>query len=112
MALVKNSIVVTKLSGTLGGIVFKQYRYGTVASKIPDMSKIKRSEKQKAAIKEFSNASVYASHAIKDPEKRKAFQEKRARDRRHAKRSLYHLAMDEYYEKAREKRSTAPLPGK
>jgi hypothetical protein len=46
MAKVKKSIILEKISGTLYGIVFKQYRSGVVISKIPDMSNVNRRENQ------------------------------------------------------------------
>lgn len=58
------------MSGTLHGQVFKSYSYGTVVSKVPDMSNIVPSEKQKTERRKFREAVAYAKQIIADPTKK------------------------------------------
>jgi hypothetical protein len=71
MARVKNNIVIEGLSGNIGGqLIIKNYAYGTVISKFPDMSRVKRSEKQKARQTKFQQAVAFAKSELADPQKR------------------------------------------
>lgn len=56
-------------SGKFGGkIIFKNYNGITVISSYPDMSRVKRSEKQKAENVKFKEANAYANLVLKTPE--------------------------------------------
>jgi len=44
MARVKDNVLVNGFSGKLEQVVFKTYSYGTVVTRYPDMSKVKRSK--------------------------------------------------------------------
>jgi hypothetical protein len=95
MAKVKKSIILEKISGTLYGIVFKQYRSGVVISKIPDMSNVKRSEKQVKCNQQFAASVAQARTMLNDPEQRQNLIEKRAGLPHNKRSSLYHMAMQE-----------------
>jgi hypothetical protein len=98
MATVRKSIIIEKFSGKLYGVVFKQYRHGVVVSRRPDMSNIKRSESQKKCNKTFAEAVVYAKEILYNPEKRNVFIKRIADQTRARKRSIYHMALREYYQ--------------
>lgn len=56
------------LSGKVNGqLLFKQYSYGTVVSKIPDRSRVVLSDKQTASNSAFRKAVQYAKQVLKDP---------------------------------------------
>jgi hypothetical protein len=67
MAKSKNNIVTHGLSGKLGELlVFRQVRGETIVSQMPATS-TKVSAKQETARKNFQQATLYGSNAIKDP---------------------------------------------
>lgn len=94
MARIKNNSVTVGLSGAIGDLIFKQYSYGTVASKRPDRSKVKLSKNQKAANQNFKHAVFYAKQVLRDPklQKQYAAQVKKGK-------SLYHAALADYLKK-------------
>jgi len=77
--------------GSLGGLVFKQYAYGTVVSKQPDRSRVVLSPKQKASNQRFIKAVAYAKKVKRTP----AMQTKYKNQLKKGK-SLYHLALADY----------------
>lgn len=95
MATVKNSMILRKLSGKVYGLVFKQYQTGVVISKIPDMSKVRRSSKQIKCNREFAASVAQARTMINDPEKRQALIEQLSNLPRKKRSSLYHMAIRE-----------------
>jgi hypothetical protein len=92
MGKVKNSLLVEGLSGKLDQILLKNYKYGTVVSKMPDRSKVKLTNHQKGLNKNFQQAVAYARSIINDPAKKKQY-EKQAR-RKHT--SVYHYVLAQY----------------
>jgi hypothetical protein len=92
MARVKNNAVVKGFSGSLEDIVFKTYRYGTVISKRPNMSKVKRTRSQKQASENFMNAVEYARGVVASP----ALKKKYEKESKKTGRSCYHLALSDY----------------
>lgn len=71
---ISNNLLLKSVSGTIGGqIVVRQYSYGTVISKPPDMSRIKRSASQKKNQDLFKEAHYYAQSINNDPVKKAAF---------------------------------------
>jgi hypothetical protein len=92
MGKVKDSIIVEGLSGQVGGVLLKNYRYGTVISKMPDRSKVKLTIHQKKLNTNFQQGVEYARSIINDPVKKKQF-EKQAR-RKHT--SVYHYVLAQY----------------
>ena len=91
MARVKNNVVVKGFSGKLDQIVFKTYSYGTVVSRLPDMSKVKLSKAQKKANSLFKEAVSYAQSVLADPAKRKVYEKKLKPGK-----TVYHTALAEY----------------
>lgn len=68
MAEAKDNIVTHGLRGKLGDlIVFKRYGDRTIVSKIPDMSRVKKSAKQKVENNKFREAALYARSQMADP---------------------------------------------
>jgi hypothetical protein len=95
MATIKNSIILNKISGKLYGMVFKQYRRGVVISKIPDMSNVKRTEKQLRCNQQFAAAVAQVGALLNNADKRQALIEKRASLPYKKRKSLYHMALQE-----------------
>lgn len=92
MAKLKNYAMLKDLSGAFASqLIFKQYSYGTVVSKVPDMSGIKRTRSQKRKNNRFKEAVKYARAIVNDPQKKKAFAKKLKVDQR-----VYTAAIKEY----------------
>ena len=92
MARVINNPLVNSLQGNIGSqLVMKQYAYGTVVSKFPDMDHIKPSKKQKAERNKFKEAVAYAQSIVHNPEKKTAYQQKVKPGQ-----TVYHFALKEY----------------
>jgi hypothetical protein len=87
-----SSIIMIK--GRVGEIVFKKYGNRMVASRIPDMSGIKPTKKQKAKRSRFKEAVAYAQSIIRDPEKKAAYKKTLKRGK-----TVYHSAIKEYLKK-------------
>ena len=62
------------LRGRVGDVVFKQYPYGTVVTRVPRMEKVKPSEKQRAHRKKVKAAAAFYREVLADPERRKKFE--------------------------------------
>jgi len=81
------------LTGKVGELLlFKQYSYGTVITKIPDRSKVILSEKQVNSNKTFRKAVAYAKQILKDPKKCAVYQHNLP-----AGKTIYHTAIAEYF---------------
>jgi len=65
-----NNLIIHGMSGTLHGHVFKTYSYGTVVSKVPNMSNIVPSCDQKAKRERFKKAVAYAKAILANPVKK------------------------------------------
>ncbi len=52
MARLKTNVLVEGFSGRIDRLLFKQYKYGTVISKMPDRNKVKLTANQKKASKQ------------------------------------------------------------
>jgi hypothetical protein len=65
------------LDGARGGLsqelVIKQYDYGTVVTKYPDMSRVVRTPAQEAGNQLFKEAVAYAKQLVRDPKRKAAF---------------------------------------
>lgn len=83
-------------SGKLGDIVIKQYAYGAVVSKAPDMSNVKLSKLQKAKNTNFKDAVKYAQAILADPKKKAGYALKIKRKKGT---TVYHYAISEYLNK-------------
>lgn len=87
------------LSGTLGKqLVFKQYAYGTVVSRYPDMSRVKPSPLQLIYRQRLKEANAYAQRINRDPVLRAEYAKGLKKGE-----SVFHKAKREYLE--RNKRS-------
>ena len=93
MALQKRNVVTHGLSGKIyGQLLFKQYKYGTVVSKIPDRSKVVLSDKQKASNALFRRAVIYAKMVLKDPTRYAEYQSRLPEGK-----TVYHAAIADYF---------------
>ena len=103
MARLGKSSPLNQLSGAVGKqLIFKQYKYGTVVSAYPDMTRVKRSGMQKMKQSIFADAVAYAQSIIHDRVKKKAWEKKLKKGE-----SVYHAAIKYYM-----KRNKFKDPGK
>lgn len=91
MASVRKSIILKGISGRVGDIVIKQYRSGTVITKVPDMSGILPTKSQKKNRRRFSDAVKFAKSIVADPDEHAAWKSKTRKGT-----SVYHAAMRAY----------------
>ncbi len=92
MARIKNNIILHGASGHIGKqVVIKQYAYGKVLSKFPDMSNIKPSKKQEEKRNKFSDAVAYAKGILKNEQLKNAYRQKLK-----GKQTVYHFALQQY----------------
>jgi hypothetical protein len=68
MARVNRNNASEKISGRVDQFVFKQYPGKTVVSKVPDMSRVKWSDKQLEAHDQFRLAASWAKAILSDPD--------------------------------------------
>ena len=95
MARAGNRSLFKDVKGHIGKeIVLKQYEFGTVISKYPDMSRVKRSALQKKYQGDFAAAVAYAQAIIRNPQKKAAFQKKLKKGQR-----VYNAAIKEFFKK-------------
>jgi hypothetical protein len=80
-----------KISGRVDQFVFKHYPDKTVVSKVPDMSRVKWSDKQVNGRELFALASLWATEALSDPDI-KAYYQRKAK----AGRTAHNVAMSEF----------------
>lgn len=98
MARADNNPLFQGVRGRIGDIVVKQYSYGTVITKVPDMPKRRRlSELQKYRPQHFRDAVAYAKDIIRDPKKKAAYAKKLPKGKQ-----VYHAALQEYFKKVRD----------
>ena len=94
MARVPKKSLLSKAKGKIGNeIVVKQYSYGTVITRYPDMSRVKRSSLQKKEQGLFKAAVKYAQRIIYDPKKKADYAKKLEKGK-----SVSHAAIQEYLE--------------
>ena len=91
MARARNSFILQGISGKIGDIVVKQYPYGTVVTKVPDMSNVKSTRLQKKKRKKFKEAVAFAQKILADPKTKAAFKAKLRRGQ-----TVYHAALSQY----------------
>jgi hypothetical protein len=92
MAKLKGNALIEGFSGRLDNIILKHYRYGTVISTRPDMSKVKRTREQKQRSSRFAEAVAYARGVVADANLKKAYARKASKTGR----TIYHLALSDY----------------
>jgi hypothetical protein len=94
MARTKN-LLLEGMSGTFGKqMVIKQYKYGTVVSRVPDMTGIKPSRDQKQSRNRFKEAVAYAKSILNDAKKSAAYKKSLKKGE-----TVYHKAIKEYLAK-------------
>lgn len=91
MARVAKSTILNGISGRIGEVVVKQYSYGSVVSKRPDMSRVKASVRQKKEQNRFKEAVAYAQSIIRHKEKKAAYAKRLKKGQ-----SVYHEAIKEF----------------
>lgn len=93
MAEVKDNIITQGMSGNVGKqIVFKRYGNRTIVSKMPDMSNVKKSKKQKDQNLKFREAAGYARSQMANPVSKAEYQAKVKGMQR-----AYNLAIADFY---------------
>ena len=93
MARQKRNAVTHGLTGNVyGQLLYKQYSYGTVVTKMPDRSKVIPSDKQKASNTVFGRAVKYAKQVLQDPVKYAEYQSRLAEGK-----TVYHAAIADYF---------------
>lgn len=91
----KTDLLLKNLHGQLGKqLVVKQYDFGAVVTKYPNMRGVKRSIRQKDNMGRFKEAVAYAQSMLRNSEKRAAYAEKLEDGR-----SVYHAAIREFLSK-------------
>ena len=101
MARVNGNEFLKGVSGRLGrDFVIKQYSYGTVISKMPEMPKGKKTPLQKEKSTWFAEAVAYAQDIVHDPKKKAAYAKKIPKGKQ-----VYQAAIKAYM--AKKKKSSA-----
>ena len=73
----KGSLILSGLSGQIGKtLIIKQYSYGTVVTKFPDMTGVKFSNRQKDEHNKFKEAVAFAREVLRDEKKRNTYEKK------------------------------------
>jgi hypothetical protein len=79
------------LSGLIGPVVLKQYATKTVITSKPDMTRVRRTTKQKTNALKFADAVLFARTVLYDPAKKLQFEKKLKKGQ-----SVYHAALSDY----------------
>jgi len=74
MAISYDNVITKNYHGMMGGIVFRCRGDKSIMSKRPDCSKVVKTEAQKANMKRFAAAVIYAKGVLKDPELREKYE--------------------------------------
>jgi len=96
MARVKNNFLLQGVSGSIAELVIKQYSYGPVISKKPDMSQVKHSRLQKVKQSLFKEAVAYAQSINRDPKKKAAYAKKLKKGQ-----TVFNAAVSEYMKRVK-----------
>lgn len=92
MAKIEGNIIMQGMSGTIGNqLVFKDYSYGTVVSKVPDMSNIIPTTKQIEEKSRFKRAVEYAKQVLANADLKAE-----VASRTPAGKQIYHQAISEF----------------
>ncbi|MES3018315.1 MAG: hypothetical protein V4721_11070 [Bacteroidota bacterium] len=93
MAKQKRNVVMSGFTGKVNEqLLFKQYLYGTVVSKVPDRSKVVLSDKQKISNAVFAKAVQYAKRVLQDPAKYSEYQARLVDGK-----TVYNTAIADYF---------------
>ncbi len=99
MAKIEGNVLMQGMSGTIGKqLVFKNYIYGTVVSRVPDMSNIIPTAKQKEEKSRFKRAVEYAKRVLANAEMRADVE-----SRTPVGKKVYHQAISEFIQSDKEK---------
>jgi hypothetical protein len=69
MAISYDNAITKNYHGMMGGIVFRCMGDKSIMSKRPDCSRVVKTEAQKANMKRFAAATIYAKKVLKDPKR-------------------------------------------
>lgn len=94
MARMKNHVLLSGVRGRIGELVIKQYADGIVISKVPDMSRVKKSKLQQQKQDHFKEAVAYAKSIVCNSQKKTAYAKKLKKGQ-----SVYHAAIKEFMKK-------------
>ncbi len=98
MAQITDNLIMKNMSGAIGKqLVFRKVNGKTIACKYPNRSHVIYNDEQIGYRTLFAKASAYASSIVKDPVKKAAY-------KRHGETSVYHSALKDYMDAAREKK--------
>ena len=100
MAIVNDNIITRSTSGRVGHVVFKRYKDYTVMSKVPDMSNVVFSKKQKQNHLVMAGATAYGKSIIADPKRKAAY----AKENGIKLSVVFHTAVKEYYDNLKKKK--------
>jgi len=105
MAKIEGNIIMQGMSGTIGKqLVFKNYSYGTVVSRVPDMSNIIPTIKQKEEKSRFKRAVEYAKQVLANAEMKADVE-----SRTPAGKKVYHQAISEFIQADKSNSLTSEL---
>jgi hypothetical protein len=94
MAINSNNIIINGTSGHIGKqVVVKQYSFGSVVTKYPDMSNVIPTKKQLKEKGRFAKAVVFAQGIINNPQQKMEWQQKLPEGKK-----VYHAAIQWYLE--------------
>jgi hypothetical protein len=77
MAISYDNAITKNYHGMMGGIVFRCIGDKSIMSKRPDCSKVVKTEAQKANMKRFAAATIYAKKVLNDPKKVEYYRKKK-----------------------------------
>ncbi len=77
MAISYDNAITKNYHGMMGGIVFRCMGDKSIMSKRPDCSKVVKTEAQKANMKRFAAATIYAKKVLNDPKKVEYYRKKK-----------------------------------
>jgi hypothetical protein len=95
--ILKNNIL--GIRGRLGNLVFKKYRYGTVVSRMPDMSKAGCSDAQRQQRLRFQQAITKVKEALRNPDQKAFFEKMRGKGSAWNKAVRYYMNLEKEGEK-------------
>ncbi len=94
MAISYDNAITKNYHGMMGGIVFRCIGGKSIMSKRPDCSKVVKTEAQKANMKRFTAAVIYAKKVLNDPKLREKYKKKKKRHQ-----STWNAAISDFMKK-------------
>lgn len=74
MAKTQLNTALTTLRGRVGDLVFKQYAYGTVVTRVPRMGRVAFTAKQRAHQQRVKDAGRFYRQVVADPELKRKYE--------------------------------------